>query len=560
MRKRVFDFLFKRSSAGSDAAQAAYLGDTVVPAVEGALYAGAAGDRGVYLDGSTLKARLKAVFAQQASLLGSGGGSAQAAPAEPAAPAPAPAPAPPPAATPSKPPPASPNPLRAYLRRASAAEGGTSSLPGSPVSMGNTSLSGALLLPSPQGRGGGRSSSSGAGSAALTPRAPPQPPTPASAPGDGRWGAVPHPGSAPVRHYPAQLGGGGLRMTLVLEARPDAPPHLPTLNKWQARRCADCGELQSTGLFGARGAHFCAYTELLFCDECMAPSAGEGGGGGGGGGGVGVGPGGGPQLGTSSSGNRPPLTPAGHCARALPWRIVQLGDDAPLPVSRAAAEFIDALWGKPVVALTAVAPGVHGASRALQRLAALRARLVDARVRVVQAGMRSGRGGGAGGGGADGGGGGSGGGGGGGGGAGGEEAVLLSEAPTTVDAMAAASAGAASALAAATDVLRRCLGPRLSFLAEVPELLPLSLVAQLAAPGSELMAYIMARLGKAGVQLTDLAAQLEGAAGAGGARGAGEEAGEEEEEEGGGAAAAAARSSGGGAGRKAAAASRARGY
>ena len=122
---------------------------------------------------------------------------------------------------------------------------------------------------------------------------------------------------------------GGLHMTLVLEQRYSRPLDLPALNKWQLRQCAKCGVTQSTGahwtvvgtvvdavfrlcvvvvssrdglwiadggagciacctgMFGVK-AHYCAYTELLFCTECF-----------------------------------------GNESRQLPWRVVQSLDTTP---------------------------------------------------------------------------------------------------------------------------------------------------------------------------------------------------------------------------------------
>ncbi len=82
-----------------------------------------------------------------------------------------------------------------------------------------------------------------------------------------------------------------------------------------------------------------------------------------------------------------------------------------------------------------------------------------------------------------------------------------------MDALASSNPHAADALAAANDIVARVLGPRLAFLVEVPELLPLSLIHQLAQPGSTFMTGVVARLGSAGVQLTALARTLEGAKG-----------------------------------------------
>jgi hypothetical protein len=266
---------------------------------------------------------------------------------------------------------------------------------------------------------------------------------------------VPHPGAAIVRHFPAQRGedGGGIHLSLVLDARPRAPPHLPTLNKWQHRACAQCGATQSTGMFGTK-ALFCAYTELLFCGECMSEDG--------------------------SAGGAP-------CARPLPWRLVHDLDDAPAPVCRAAGEFIDSVWNLPVVALSAAAPRTLAMSPQLQRLGALRARVVDLQERITAAAAgRAAEG-------------------------GGEEGAgaLPSEALAPVAAAAARSPAAATALNAAAAILRRSLGPKLAFLGSAPELLPLSLIVPFASSGSKLLKRVTERLNEAAMRLAELAARLE---------------------------------------------------
>lgn len=76
LRKRIFEYLLRRSSASSDPNQAVYLEGTLVPEVEQALYEQCGGDRAVYLDGSTLKGRLKVVFASRTTTGGSSSGKA----------------------------------------------------------------------------------------------------------------------------------------------------------------------------------------------------------------------------------------------------------------------------------------------------------------------------------------------------------------------------------------------------------------------------------------------------------------------------------------------------
>jgi len=553
MKRRVFEFLLKRSSASTDPSQAAYLSDTVVPAVEENLYEGCEGVREVYLNPTTLKSRIKSVFARQKTTAAAAAAAATASSEE------APPPASPgtvPDEIPSSPTlralsgapgggavgsyePASPPPSKKQQQQTTALAGSPRppSPPTSPVPL-ETSLTGGPSLvsistpnsasarlrlaynQSGEERGDAdKTASSGATQQRTTTTTTPSlgkpPPT---TPGDGRWGLVPHPGAAPIRHYPAQLGddGSGIHLCLVLDLRPENPPQLSTLNKWQARRCADCGCTQTTGMFDTR-AYYCNYTELLFCGACMSPlsSGGDTAGGG-----------------AASTGSPPTSTgPMGHFSRAIPWRIVHNVDDTPYPVCRAAAEYIDSLFDLPIIALTAVAPNTLTRSLPLQRLAALRDKLVDLRTRVVAGSTailssapggtarssssstsaatatatpqqlpltataaaasttvlyapeadEEGR-------------------------------VILSEAPTTVDILTNQSTAAAGRLSAASNILNRCLGPKLVFLAEVPELLPLSLITQLAAPRSPLMATIMTRLGKVGVQLSSLAETFESTA------------------------------------------------
>lgn len=107
---------------------------------------------------------------------------------------------------------------------------------------------------------------------------------------------------------------GGLHLQLVLEPRYSSPPHLPTVNKWQKRQCANCCDVQSTGMYGKK-ANYCHYTELLFCGDCH-----------------------------------------GKQRRPIPWRIVQKGDGKPRRVSTSAAEYLDNISVLPVVDLAAVAP------------------------------------------------------------------------------------------------------------------------------------------------------------------------------------------------------------
>jgi len=170
-----------------------------------------------------------------------------------------------------------------------------------------------------------------------------------------RWGNAPHPwadASQPtyipghaIKHFPAQADGG-LHCTLVLDRRPDAPPPLPVLNKWQHRQCADCGVTQTTGFFGTK-ALYCHYTELLFCGGCMSPRG-----------------------------------------RPIPWRVVHMLDDSEFAVSKVAAEFIDTVWDSPIIAMSAVAPATLAKAAMLKRLMGLRSRLADLVERIATAAAR----------------------------------------------------------------------------------------------------------------------------------------------------------------------------
>jgi hypothetical protein len=179
--------------------------------------------------------------------------------------------------------------------------------------------------------------------------------------------------------------------------------------------------------------------------------------------------------------------------RPLPWRIVHDLVDERVPVSRAAAAFIDSLWDLPVVALSAVAPETLNAHPQLRALGAARARLVDLRERISRAAARAA-------------------------GEGGDgppptrPGALLSEELAPAESQAARSPAASSALAATTAILRRSLGAKLCFIAEVPELLPLSLIVALAARASPLLARLRERMSDAEQRLTDKAELIESGA------------------------------------------------
>lgn len=157
-----------------------------------------------------------------------------------------------------------------------------------------------------------------------------------------------------------------MHIRLVLEQRPEGTPHLPTLNKWQNRRCANCGATQTTGSFGKK-AVYCRYLELLFCRKCR-----------------------------------------GNNWRPLPWRMIHLLDFTPFKVcqqfavygamlyphnpallcvcsprqvSNPAAEFLDEISSHPVVDWMREAPSVVFKNPALTTFFNRRRKLYEAVVR-----------------------------------------------------------------------------------------------------------------------------------------------------------------------------------
>lgn len=406
----------------------AHLKAVLVPKLEDGLYEAAAGDRPAYTDRTTLKARLRAVMAGMRAV---GGGGAPPLPPAAAATAVAAAAAPTLAAAAA---------LVANAETASLSSArGAAAMPSEPPADASTASEAALAPPSAPSPAAAPPAKVESAAAASRVEPVPEPkPTIVSAVVPAapvqlqpelvqRYGAVgprgkPHPWTDPsspyymaghtIRHYPppdsfdedlpgaASAAGslqgrrampGSLHLCLVLDRRPPHPPHLPTLNKWQHRRCAGCGVTQTTGMFGTK-AHYCHYTELLFCGACMTPP---------------------PQASSAFSsssaagfdssrgsvtaraprsslfvGTGTPIAGPGapsNGVRPIPWRVVHQLDDAPLPVCRAAAGFIDRLWTAPLVALSAVAPATLARVPILQRIVQLRARLADAIEAVVTA-------------------------------------------------------------------------------------------------------------------------------------------------------------------------------
>lgn len=90
-------------------------------------------------------------------------------------------------------------------------------------------------------------------------------------------------------------------------------------------------------------AHYCNFTELLFCRDCFLPAQ----------------------------------------SRAIPWRVVHLLDMTALPVSRIAAQFLDVLEHAPVVVPSAVASSrlsgkpLRRLVRRREKLRAMAARMAD---------------------------------------------------------------------------------------------------------------------------------------------------------------------------------------
>lgn len=131
---------------------------------------------------------------------------------------------------------------------------------------------------------------------------------------------------------------------LVTERRPPTPPHLPTVNKWQHRQCAQCCETITTGMFGTK-AHYCNYLELLFCPSCF-----------------------------------------GRERRPLPWRLIHELDDSPKRVSKMAADYLDTVWASPCVVPTRHAPDIVASPkhRRFQRFLRMRDQLYQLRPLVAQ--------------------------------------------------------------------------------------------------------------------------------------------------------------------------------
>jgi hypothetical protein len=174
--------------------------------------------------------------------------------------------------------------------------------------------------------------------------------SPAAAPAAWVWGGPA--GSAQQQHPWSQFGvrvlfvpgacGGGagpgpLRLQVtshlrqVTERRPLRPPEpLAALNAWQHRKCAGCACGITTGrgwgLSGVRGdlqAHYCHYSELLFCGPCFLKGA------------------------------REPLR------RPIPWRMLHLGEfRTALEVAADVASFLDSVWWIPAVRPELDAPQV----------------------------------------------------------------------------------------------------------------------------------------------------------------------------------------------------------
>ena len=262
-----------------------------------------------------------------------------------------------------------------------------------------------------------------------------------------RWGNLPHPWASRrgvvIRHFPAQADGA-VRLALVLERRPAELPLLKELNKWQHRQCAECGAMQTTGLGllnTGLPAHFCNYTELLFCERCMAPEP-----------------------------------------RPIPWRIVHELDDEPRPVSRNAAEYVDRILGAPIVALSALAPRTLARSEPLQQVMQLRARIADlleaiavgaaelernggevrpSAVSAVSGDDESGMPG------------------------GGSAALVPSEQLSPLKHSVQTSRAAAAAFRDCSRLFRKSVGDRFAFMVESVELLPLSLIARIDGDGQD---------------------------------------------------------------------------
>lgn len=515
LRRRVYEYLLRRSTASTDPTQAAYLEHTLVPEIEEALYASCNGDRDAYLDGATLKNRLKMVFAQRTANNSNTNGSNEGYNEN---------------SNPTKHTekgtssvPATPMVDKTvgsmtenntphtdqYSRREE--QGGPSTVAKVPVDTVEASVvfspdnNNTNIMASPQSPRGGRtmrhrqhnvvvpidesttteavrkeditasvssSVTKSRSSKNTKPRYPEENDDNDDEKGDGKANQSKEPYSAKKMSSPVPRPSGSL---VPQPATPQQSPrwgnvphpgdlpirHYPALDPGGVliklvveRRADEPSPLPVLNKWQNRSCAECGITQTTGMFGVKATYCWY-----------------------------TELLFCPNCMsgkdgksflRPLPWRIVQELDDTPYPVSRAAAEYIDSVWEMPIIALTAVAPRTLGRNSNLRKIAALRGRIADLRETIVRraAGMDYN----------------------------GhttnnslltpqkytddestklnkeQDSTLLSEQLPPIKVIAEASPNAGAALAQCTNILRNTLGNGLFFMGEVPELLPLSLI------------------------------------------------------------------------------------
>ena len=241
MRTILLEYLLKRSSAHEDPSQASFLSSTLVPEIEETLFQKAS-SRERYLDMSSLKSRLKVIFADRVQLQQKEDEktSLQVGSVE--------------------------------SNNSSSSSSNSSSVPVPARTFPSTPAANIQDSPSIDAP-----NSRSLMSPALDEHVRIKPPPADLLFEKPRWGNAPHPLKSvlPIRHYPSSGEFGGVIVKLVLETRAEQPPNLPSLNKWQHRGCAQCNCEITTGSFGVK-ANYCFYTELLFCPSCFGGEDGKG--------------------------------------------------------------------------------------------------------------------------------------------------------------------------------------------------------------------------------------------------------------------------------------------
>jgi hypothetical protein len=241
MRTILLEYLLKRSSAHEDPSQASFLSSTLVPEIEETLFQKAS-SRERYLDMSSLKSRLKVIFADRVQLQQKEDEKTS---------------------------------LQVGSVESNNSSSSSSNSSGVPVpartfpSTPAANIQDSPSIDAPNSRS--------LMSPALDEHVRIKPPPADLLFEKPRWGNAPHPLKSvlPIRHYPSSGEFGGVIVKLVLETRAEQPPNLPSLNKWQHRGCAQCNCEITTGSFGVK-ANYCFYTELLFCPSCFGGEDGKG--------------------------------------------------------------------------------------------------------------------------------------------------------------------------------------------------------------------------------------------------------------------------------------------